>query len=156
MWSIGEPVGDDIVMDARTEPQPSVADIAYDRLRVLPEWKGFFSNLESRRDQLEASAGGTRDELLADYAFVRLGDLVSLAFCTATGDDLSFGPWTARLSGSTVMVTPDPFGGEAVPIAIRAREVAGDRFRDDAELRRALDRAPWVTLPGTASGTMAE
>jgi hypothetical protein len=127
--------------------------VAYDRLRVDSDWHGFFATLESLRDEMEARAGGTREELLADYAFVRLGDLVSLAFCTATEGNLSFGPWTAHLAGSTVVVDPDPFGGATVPIEIHAREIQGDRFRDEAHLRDALGRAPWVTLSGLASGT---
>jgi GntR family carbon starvation induced transcriptional regulator len=66
MWSIGEPAGAEI-MDARAEPQLSVADVAYDRLRAdilggaLPP--GMKLKLDSLRERYEVSINTLRETL---------------------------------------------------------------------------------------------
>lgn len=45
---------------------------------------------------------------------VRLGDLVSLTFCTGATAPQSLGPWTIRLTGAQVQVTPNPFAIEGL------------------------------------------
>lgn len=120
----------------------------YDRFRPDPEWTGFFAGLESSRAAMLGASGGSFEELEADYGFLRLGDLISLAFCAGWSDEQSFREWRVRLSGTTVVVTPDPFGGGEIPIEISARELAVGRFRSDEELREAVGKAPTVALRG--------
>src|SRR5262245_34811124 len=77
------------------------------------EWSDFFAEMERLRSQYAAAAGVSLSELQQDYAFLRLGDLISLAFCnhwTEAKEDFHF---TIRWRDNRVIVSPDPFG-EAV------------------------------------------
>lgn len=125
---------------------------AYDRFRKDPEWSTFFAGMEKARDQMLGADGGSLDDLLPDYAFVRLGDLISLAFCTATSEQLRFGDWSVRLAGTRVLVTPDAFGGAEIPIEITARALPKRPFRSDADLSDALKQATPITLQGSVVG----
>jgi hypothetical protein len=131
---------------------------AYDRFRFDAEWTAFFAAMESARATMARASGTPLEELAADYAFVRLGDLISLAFCTGSTDEQRFAGWTIQLSGSRVVVTPDAFGGQEIPIEINAREIRRQLFRSDAELRDALTSvvsglSRTVTLRGEVAGT---
>jgi hypothetical protein len=125
---------------------------AYERFRAAAEWAAFFAELGAMRDELVAASGLSLEELLADYGLVRLGDLASLAFCTGSTDALHYGEWTVRRMGMRVVVAPDTFGGEEVPLEITAREVHPP-FGSDDELRQALAAARATTLRGVVAGT---
>jgi Protein of unknown function (DUF3891) len=127
----------------------------YDRFRPEPAWSSFFAELSATRDALLRATGLPLDHLLADYVFVRLGDLLSLAFCTRATGELGFGDWTVELSASRVVVSPDAFRGATVPFEIVARELPGALFRSDAELRDALQAANTIVLRGEAAGRPA-
>lgn len=132
----------------------------YDRFRPDPAWTPFFARMEALRDRMTQSvaqacatgSGAAAADLRDDYAFVRLGDLVSLTFCTGWTDAQRYADWTVRLSGDRVRVAPDPFGGAVIPIEIAAREIPARPFRTDAGLRDALGRASATVLRGAASG----
>ncbi len=126
----------------------------YERFRTGadPEWTAFFAAMAAARDERLAALGSTLEELLADYAFLRLGDLISLAFCNLAPEPLHHEEWTVRLAGTRVVVTPDAFGGAIVPFEIAAREVHGAPFRSDAALRTALEYTGTTTLRGEVGG----
>jgi len=128
------------------------AVIAYSRFRPDAEWGPFFTGMEAARDAILRAGGLPLGELVDDYSFVRLGDLISLAFCTGHTDAQRFDRWTIQLSGTRVVVAPDPFGGAEIPIAITAREIGNQPLRSEAELRRALTVASSTTLRGTVAG----
>ena len=90
------------------------------------------------------------DTLLADYAFLRLGDLISLAFCTGSTTAQPFRDWTVRLSGPRVIVTPGIFGGAPVTFEVAARAVRPP-FGSDAELQEALSQSATAMLQGEAT-----
>jgi hypothetical protein len=92
------------------------------------------------------------EELEADYPFVRLGDLISLAFCTGWTEAQRVGDWTVQLAGIRVAVSPDIFDGATIPIEIAARDVRGRTFRSDFALRDAVREAPTTTLRGEVAG----
>ncbi|HEV8239230.1 MAG TPA: DUF3891 family protein [Thermoanaerobaculia bacterium] len=147
---------------ARLEGEPWAAALVahhawfvYERFRTGadPEWSAFFTAMAAARDEQLAALGSTLDELLADYAFLRLGDLISLAFCNLAPEPLRHEEWTVRLAGTRVVVTPDAFGGAVVPFAIQAREIHGGPFRSAAALRAAFDEAAPTTLSGEVGGT---
>lgn len=123
---------------------------AYDRFRVDAAWAGFFTGLEKSRAALLRESGGSSEQLEADYAFLRLGDLISLAFCTGTVSPQTFRQWTVRLIGPRVVVTPGVFGGAPVTFEVRARAVRPP-FDSDAELRAALGRSVTALLQGEAA-----
>jgi hypothetical protein len=120
----------------------------YDRFRRDAAWGPFFAGMEAARDGMLRASGLPLDQLLGDYAFVRLADLISLTFCTGWTDEQRFAEWTVRLAGTQVTVQPDAFGGATIPIAIDAKEVAHQPFQSDAELREAVSRGMSKTLRG--------
>ena len=124
----------------------------YERFRRDAVWASFFAGMESMRDSRVRASGLSFDDLADDYPFVRLADLMSLAFCTSSSDEQRFGDWTVKLAGTDVLITPDPFGGGVVPIEIVARELQSQRFATDDDLRTALRGARLVTLRGHARG----
>ena len=103
-------------------------------------------------------SGLSLDELVDDYAFVRLGDLISLAFCTGWRDENTFAGYAVQLSGDRVGVQPDLFGGHEVAFEITAREIPRTTFESDEDLRAALAAATHVTCPAASvprSGSLA-
>jgi hypothetical protein len=124
----------------------------YDRFRSEGEWTSFFAEMEAARGAVLRASRMPLDDLVADYAFVRLADLISLIFCTGWTDEHRFEDWTIQLSGTRVVVMPDAFGGVKIPIEINAREIRHQPFRPDAELRDALREATATTLRGEVAG----
>lgn len=125
----------------------------YDRFRGDSAWRSFFAGMEEARDTWLRVSGRPLDELAADYPFLRLGDLISLAFCTGSTDAQTFGEWTVRLSGTRVAVTPDPFGGATIAVAISAKMIHQQSFGSDDELHDALRHASSTTLRGEVAGS---
>src|SRR5579862_296492 len=72
----------------------------YSRYRTDPEWAAFFPEMEAMRDRL-----ASRDELLADYLFLRVGDLASLTFCTAANMQVGEFGYMVRLDGDDLKST---------------------------------------------------
>jgi Protein of unknown function (DUF3891) len=120
----------------------------YERFRSDAEWARFFAAMLDARDARLRASGRTLGDLLADYEFVRLGDLISLAFCAGWTDRQGFADWTVQLSGARVAVTPDAFGGATIPIEVTAREIRRERSRSDGDLREAWTDAQEKTLRG--------
>jgi Protein of unknown function (DUF3891) len=125
----------------------------YDRFRGDAVWGPFFTEMESLRTRFVAAAGLTLSDLLADYPFVRLGDLISLSFCTGWTSEQRYADWSVHADGSRVIVrsavAPGLFAHSPVPIEIPAREIHGRAFSSDGDLRAAVDTAPAVTLHGS-------
>jgi hypothetical protein len=124
----------------------------YDRYRADPAWAAFFADMEAARSAMVAAGTVPMDALAADYPFVRLGDLISLAFCTASAETHTIGAWTVRYADARVVVAPDVFGGAVVPMAVQARELPARTWADDEELRAAVAAAPWSTVDGSVAG----
>jgi hypothetical protein len=57
-----------------------------------------------------------------------------------------------RLLGTSLFVSPDPFGGRTIEIEIDAREIGSQSFRSAADARRAVAAAKIVTLRGLVTG----
>jgi len=125
----------------------------YERFRAEPEWTSFFAEMEAARGTMLRASGKSLEDLLPDYVFVRLGDLISLTFCAGWTQEQRFSGWSVHLSGARVIVTPDAFGGRVIPIEITAREVRWQPTGSTEDLRCALDGAITRTLRGdVASG----
>jgi hypothetical protein len=144
---------------ARLSPTPYPAALVaqhaitvYDRLRADGEWASFFADMEASRDEMLRASGLLLGDLLDDYAFVRLADLISLTFCTGWTDEQRFGEWTVQRFGARVQVMPDAFGRAEIPFEIRAREIEDRPFQTDADLRGALNDAPRTVLRGAVTG----
>ena len=147
---------------ARLADQPYAAALVaqhaitvYDRYRADAAWDSFFERMEAARGGMLRASGLALDDLAADYPFVRLGDLISLTFCTGWTDPQRFAGWTVQLSGTRVLVTPDPFGGATIPIEIAAKELQRPAFQSDAELRAAIGDLEATIVQGEVTGPSA-
>ncbi len=125
----------------------------YDRFRSDAAWAPFFAEMTAARDAILRDISGSLDDLVSDYAFVRLADLISLTYCTGWTDEQRFAEWTVRRSGERIVVTPDAFDGATIPFTIEARRLTRSTFRSDAELRNALATAEKTTLRGAVAAT---
>ena len=85
----------------------------YDRYRSDPSWSAFFTTIEATRARLLRETWPL-EQLEHDYAFVRIGDLISLMFC-ARWQSETFSSWQLHRQGDAVQVTPDPFRGREHP-----------------------------------------
>ena len=124
----------------------------YDRYRSSSDWTSFFDQMATMRDAMQRASGLPIEDLIDDYAFVRLADLISLTFCAGWTDPQHFRDWAVERSGTRVIVTPDLFGGAVIPIEIEAKEIGDQTFRSDAELRHALNGAHVIRLRGEVAG----
>jgi hypothetical protein len=124
----------------------------YERFRQDGAWAPFFAGMEHTRDRLLRSADVPAGFLATDYAFVRLGDLISLTFCTGWTDEQRFGEWTIHRDGHRIVVEPDAFSGASIPFRIFAKQLEGERFESNEVLRHALRRATAVALEGAVAG----
>ncbi len=122
----------------------------YDRFRHDAEWHGFFPAMTALRHQHLTRAGGELKTLVRDYVYVRMGDLISLAYCTRATTPQSLGPWHIRLDGARLHVTPSPFVLD-VTFAVQAREIADVPYPTDAALRAAVAAAPSRALEGVVA-----
>ena len=119
----------------------------YDRYRHDAVWQDFFPAMTALRDQHLARSGGHLKTLVRDYVYVRLGDLLSLAFCTGAATPASLGPWTIRLDGARLHVAPSPFVLD-VDFAIEAREIPDVPYPTDDALRAAISAGPSRAIEG--------
>lgn len=157
---------------ARLEEDPWAAALVaqhaltiYDRFRCQTEWSSFFAQMEKARARMVHASGLHPNDLAADYVFLRLGDLISLTFCTGWTGEQIFDEWTVNCTAGCVVVTsqapnsrdvssaaPDVFDGATIPIELSIREIRQQVFRSDAELREALNSARAATLRGEVVG----
>ncbi|HEY7185575.1 MAG TPA: DUF3891 family protein [Vicinamibacterales bacterium] len=131
------------------------AIVIYDRHHPDESWAPFFRTIHDMREEMCAASEYSVDELESDYRFVRLADLISLAFCMGLSGEQQWGRSSVRLSDSRVVVAPDMFGGVEIPIDIVARAITHQPFRSDHELRSTLSHAVPTTLRGSVSGPSA-
>jgi hypothetical protein len=107
--------------------------------------------MQALRDNRLARTTLQLDDLVADYAFVRLGDLISLTFCTGWTSPQHYAEWTVQRDEDTVLVTPDPFGGETVRIEIAGTEIPKRTYESDRDLREEIGRGRRRRLSGRVS-----
>jgi uncharacterized protein DUF3891 len=132
----------------------------YDRYRDDPAWRDFFAEMETLRTEhlrLALRAQGevsplTLDDLIADYFFVRMADLLSLAFCDGWHEPQRQGPYEVRWDGARLTVDPDPFDGAAIPLAISARVLPVTAISNGPESAARFRQAPQIIVTGTACG----
>ena len=125
----------------------------FDRYRDEPGWQAFFAAMARARDERVAAAAPlTLADLLADYFFLRMGDLLSLQFCDDWRDAQRHGAYTSRWDGQRLVVSPDPFGGCELRLEVSARQLPNRRYEDAADAARAWSSAPSVMLGGVLCG----
>jgi hypothetical protein len=120
-------------------------------------WASFFRTITALRDALleriGAAAGAAREAFDAEYRSVRLGDSFSLQFCSGWAEPHATLDYQASMDGSTLVVTPDPFGGAVIPVRAIGRRIPARRYRNDADLRATLAAATPAVISGQARGS---
>lgn len=125
----------------------------YSRYRGDGRWTAFFGTMASLRDEHATRGGLSTDEIRDAYFFVRVGDLISLTFCTGWLEPQTIADHEIKLVGpNDVGIRPDPFGGAVVPFEISARALPNRPFPSPAEAAELFRHAPVVTLRGTVRG----
>ncbi len=144
---------------ARLADQPyAAALVAQHALHVYRDnrpdaaWAGFFARIERLRNDHLAPTGMSESDLVRDYFFVRMGDLVSLFFANHWPGPRVEGAYTVRVAPERVTVAPDPFGGAVIPFVISGRQLPQRPYVDAADAAAAFVAAPAVTIAGTAGG----
>jgi hypothetical protein len=116
-------------------------------------WKAFFTHMRALRDdRLSESGGPDADDLSRDYAFLRMGDLLSLMFCGRWSQAQEQDGYGLQLEGDRLVVVPDPFDGREVALSVAARLFPNRAF-ETADAWVAFERAKVVTLTGVAGGS---
>jgi hypothetical protein len=129
----------------------------YARYRSQPAWRPFFAEMEALRDRHLQGASVAVEDLRRDYFFVRAGDLISLTFCNGWRDEQAIaGRYVVRLNGDELLVTPDPFAGRIIPIAIGGVEVPETPFFTVTDAHEAFRRARPLQLGGTVRGSVGK
>ena len=128
----------------------------YRRYRSDADWSSFFGQMEAARTRhLQQSAPLQLTDVERDYAFLRIGDLMSLTFCngwTAVQKDDFGSTYSFGLEADRLTVTPDPFGGREIAFEVPARALPQTGFKSPSEAHAAYCAAPAVMLRGIAAG----
>lgn len=122
--------------------------------RDEPDWASFFETLEAQRAALLTRCGPPATTTVDDdYAFVNMGDRLSLIFCNDWREAVAHRRHKIVLIGTTLHVRPDPFDGARVPLRVLARRLPRHPYASSADLRAALDDAPIEFVEGEAIGS---
>ncbi len=155
-------------VDALAWDQPYAAALvaqhaltAYADHRDKPEWQTFFAAMAERRTALLARcdrdapsanlSAGASAKVNHDYRLVRMGDILSLIVSGGWRQPYEYDGRQLAREGDRLTISPDPFAGATVPLALPVRRIARRRYASDEELRAALAAAPEEWLRGTAS-----
>lgn len=108
-------------------------------------WEGFFAYLDELERGLSEETGATPEEVAADYRFLDLADLISLAAVNGAPERFSRHGMTGRLDGGTVVLDPFPLAGSTA-FAVPCRRIPNRPYAGDADLGGELAAARWETV----------
>lgn len=106
------------------------------------EWGEFFAQLDVRLAELGERSASDPKTLAADYRFLELADLLSLAACSAWEHEIERSGLRFRVEEDTLRVAPLPLAG-ATTFRIRCRRVADRVYTGDADFAVTLAEARW-------------
>jgi len=124
------------------------AQTLYRDRRGEPGWEDFFAYLDELESGLFAATGAqgiAEAEVAADYRFVDLADLASLAVCTHRQEPFDRHGVRGFLRAGTLHLDPFPLAGATV-FAIPCRRIPNRPYRGDADLGGELAAARWEEL----------
>jgi hypothetical protein len=113
--------------------------------RGEPEWQAFFAYLDELERGLREATGVASEEVAADYPFLDLGDLASLAICNRWSEPFVRHGVHGAFSDGTLHLDPFPLAG-ATSFTIPCRRIPGRPYRGDADLGGELAAARWGEL----------
>jgi hypothetical protein len=109
------------------------------------DWQDFFAYLDELERGLFAATGVEEAEVAADYRFLDLGDLASLAVCNRWSEPFARYGWHGVYREGTLHLDPLPLAG-ATAFAIPCRRIPKRPYLGDADLGGELAAARWETL----------
>jgi hypothetical protein len=113
--------------------------------REDPGWQDFFAYLDELESSLFTATEVNEAEIAADYRFLDLADLASLAVCTHRGEPFERHGVRGVFEGGTLHLDPFPLAG-ATAFAIPCRRIPRRAYRGDADLGGELAAARWEEL----------
>jgi hypothetical protein len=116
------------------------------RERRGEEWQPFLDYLGELYQGLAEATGGAAEEVEADYRWLDLTDLISLAVCNGWSEPFERYGFRGQLRAGTLELDPFPLAG-ATAFRIPCRRIPARAYRGDADLGGELAAARWEELP---------
>jgi hypothetical protein len=110
------------------------------------EWREFRGYLDELYRGLAEATGASEEQAEADYRWLDLADLISLAACNGWREPFGRHGVQGRLAGETLHLDPFPLAG-ATAYRIPCRHIQARPYRGDADLGGELAAARWEELP---------
>jgi hypothetical protein len=110
--------------------------------RGEPVWERLFALLDELEAELFATTGAGEEEVAADYRFLDLADLASLAACGRWQEPFHRYGASGRPAPGRLVLDPFPLAGTTT-FAIPCRRVPRRDYAGDAELGGELAAARW-------------
>ncbi|MGH9363287.1 MAG: DUF3891 family protein, partial [Thermoanaerobaculia bacterium] len=107
-----------------------------------PAWQGLFELLDELHSELLAATAIPEEELAADYRFLDLADLASLAASNRWREPFHRHGVAGRFAAGRLALDPFPLAG-ATTFTIPCRRVPRRAYAGDADLGGALAAARW-------------
>jgi Protein of unknown function (DUF3891) len=109
------------------------------------EWASFLAFLDDFEGSLLAETGVPREDLEADYRWIDLADLISLAACNGWRDPVERYEWRVEPREGAVGLDPFPLAG-ATTFRVPCRRIPRRAYRSDADLGGELATARWEEM----------
>jgi len=113
--------------------------------RTGEEWRAFRDYLDELYRGLSETAGAPEEQVEADYRWLDLADLISLAVCNGWSEPFGRSDFHGRLEEGTLHLDPFPLAG-ATAFRIPCRRIPVRAYRGDADLGGELAAARWEDL----------
>lgn len=113
--------------------------------RTGEEWRAFRDYLDELYRGLSEAAGAPEEQVEADYRWLDLADLISLAVCNGWSEPFGRANFQGRLEEGTLHLDPFPLAGTTA-FRIPCRRIPVRAYRGDADLGGELAAARWEDL----------
>ena len=110
--------------------------------RDRPGWSAFLGKLETVQDELLKLSGLSRQELTKDYAWLELGDTLSLIVCDAWNHQTEKHGSTIELHEGNLEIEPFAFAGTTT-FEVACRYVPKQAYLGNVAFASALAEAKW-------------
>ena len=110
------------------------------------EWQAFREYLDELYQGLAEETGASEEEVEADYSWLDLADLISLAVCNGWSEPFERYGFKGQFQEGTLRLDPFPLAG-ATAFRIPCRRIPVRAYRGDADLGGELATARWQQLP---------
>ena len=110
------------------------------------EWREFHEYLDELQRGLSEATGAPEEQVDADYRWLDLADLISLAACNRWSEPFGRHGFRGQLQDGTLRLDPFPLAGSTA-FRIPCRRIPVREYRGDADLGGELAAARWEDLP---------